>query len=507
MRRFLILLLAIAMFVACLAGCGKNVDPVPDQTDTTAPSQNGENGMSMYDANGYLLDDLPADLKFDADIRILHWTEADLFNPDEEDPAFIDHSVYTRNLNVESRLNITFEWIPAQGHWPSEQSFLTNVQNAYIGGEQSRYDIIATYSQTAGLISTKGLVIDLYNVDYLDLKKPWWPNSLTDDFTVGNKLWFVSGDISPAFLGEMVGVLYNKALLKQNGVEDLYELVYDGTWTLEKMLELAKDFYADIGNVQGEKDTADRYGIVIPWYIYLDAYFYASNLITVDSDENHNLRVSPTYVSEKADTLSETLKKFFHQTDDGLLGDGEENIHIFANGRSAFMVCPGATIIGTKSMQETKVDYGVIPMPKYSADQKEYQTTITNLYSLYTIFAGSSREQANRAGAVLECLASEGYRTVSPTVFEVCLKTRYANDSDSGKMYDIIHDGVIFDVGRVFSRAALKDITQSKWQRCVIDGNKIWGSQTATIDAQMQELLDNLMDLFNDLPDPFENES
>ena len=92
-------------------------------------------------------------------------------------------------------------------------------------------------------------------------------------------------------------------------------------------------------------------------------------------------------------------------------------------------------------------------------------------------------------------------------MFEVCLKTRYANDSDSGKMYDIIHDGVIFDVGRVFSRAALKDITQSKWQRCVIDGNKIWGSQTATIDAQMQELLDNLMDLFNDLPDPFENES
>ena len=171
------------------------------------------------------------------------------------------------------------------------------------------------------------------------------------------------------------------------------------------------------------------------------------------------------------------------------------------------MVCPGATIMGTRSMQETDVDYGVIPMPKYNTDQKEYRTTITNLYSLYTVFAGSTKEQANRAGAVLECLASEGYRTVSPMVFEVCLKVRYANDSDSGKMYDIIHDGVVFDIGRVFSRAALKDITQSKWQRCVIDGDKVWGTQSATIDAQMQTLLDNLTILFRELPDPFEDES
>lgn len=504
MKRILILLLACAMFVACFTGCGKKKNPVPGPTETTT-SQNGGEDTPRYDANGYLMDDLPANLNFDDDIRILHWTEADLFNPDEEEKDFVDHSVYTRNLNVESRLNITFEWIPAQGHWPSEQSFLTNVQNAYIGGEQSRYDIIATYSQTAGLISTKGLVIDLYSVDYLNLEKPWWPNSLTEDFTVGDKLWFASGDISPAFLGEMVGVLYNKELLNQRGIENLYELVYDGTWTLDKMLELAKDFYADIGNVQGEKDTRDRYGIVIPWYIYLDAYFYASNLITVENDDNHNLRVSPTYVSEKADTLSETLKTFFHQKDDGLLGDGEENIHIFANGRSAFMVCPGATIMGTPSMRETTVDYGVLPMPKYDSNQEGYKTTISNLYSLYTIFAGNNKQQADRAGAVLECLASEGYRTVSPMVFEVCLKTRYVNDSDSGRMYDIIHDGVVFDVGRVFSRAALKDITQSKWQRCVIDGNKIWGAQTATIDAQMQELLDDLMDLFNDLSDPFDN--
>ena len=511
MKRFLLMLLVCAMLAACLAGCAEQPGPATEPvsgssasgsssgtSSDTAP-QGGADDAPRYDAKGYLMDDLPSDLNFDADIRVLHWTEADLFNPDKDETAFVDHSVYTRNLNVEDRLGITFEWVPAQGHWPSEQSFLTNVQNAYINGEQSRYDIIATYSQTAGLISTQGLVIDLYSVDHIDLEKPWWPSSLTADFTIGDKLWFASGDVSPAFLGEMVGVLFNKTLLKN---DNLYELVYDGTWTQDKMLELAKNFYVDLNDSE-KKDTGDRFGIVIPWYIYLDAFFYASDLITVENNDDHLLCVSSTYVSEKADNLSEVLKTFFHKTDDGLLADGEENIHIFANGRSAFMVCPGATIMGTMSMRETRVEYGVVPVPKYDADQKEYKTTITNLYSLYTIFAGSTKEQANRAGAVIECLASEGYRTVSPMVFEVCLKTRYTNDDDSAKMYDIIHDGVVFDVGRVFSRSALKDITQSRWQRCVIDGDKVWGAMSATIDAQMQNLLDNLMETFNNLPDPF----
>ena len=492
MKRVLLLLLVCAMFLLCFAGCGEkkgSFDPV-----TTTASQKAEGDTPGYDVDGYLLDDLPETLNFNnEDIKILHWTECDIINPGEDAKGVIEQACYTRNLRVEDRLGVNLQFIPAEGHGNAAQSFLAKVQTAMLGGEETRYDLISVYNQTAGMIATSGLSVNLYDVDYLNFQKPWWPRSVTESFTVGNKLYFASGDISEAFLAEMIAVLYNKDIL---GDVDLYGLVNSGEWTLEKMLELSKDRYADLDN-SDSKNFQDRYGTVIPWDSYFDAFFYGSDLIVVDSDESGRLHVSPTYVGERSDDLAEMMKTFFYQSNDGLIGNSESIINLFAKGNSVFMVSPGAMILGTQSMHDTTMDYGIVPMPKYDADQKEYKTTISNLYSIFEIFAGCNREQANRAGAVMECMASEGYRTISPAVFEVCLKIRYANDLDSGKMYDLIREGVVFDIGRVFSMAALKEIPTTKWKRSVIDG-KVWGAQSAAVDAQLQELLDQLYESFTE---------
>ena len=492
MKRMMLLLLVCAISMSCLAGCGKEKEPTPANTTY---SQKAEGDIPGYDVDGYLLDDLPENLDFNGeDIKVLHWSECDIINPDKEDGGVIEQACYTRNLRVEDRLGVNLQFIPAEGHGTAAQSFLAKVQSAMLGGEETRYDLIAVYNQTAGMIATSGLSKNLYDVDYLNFQKPWWPNSVTESFTVGDKLYFASGDISEAFLAEMIAVLYNKDILSD---VDLYGMVNSGEWTLEKMLELSKDRYADQNN-SVTKDYEDRYGVVIPWDSYFDAFFYASDLIVVDSNENGQLHVSPTYIGERADDLAEMMKTFFYQSDDGLIGNSESIINLFARGNSVFMVSPGAMILGTQSMHDTSVDYGIVPMPKYDANQKEYKTTISNLYSLFEIFAGCNKEQANRAGAVMECMASEGYRTISPAVFEVCLKVRYANDHDSAKMYDLVREGVVFDIGRVFSTAALKEIPTTKWKRSVIDG-KVWGAQSAGIDAQLQALLDQLYDSFAEI--------
>ena len=494
MKKFLILLLVSAMFIPCLAACReKGKAPVSDPVTTAVQ---GNDGAPTHDANGYLLDSLPGNLNYNnAEIRVLHWEETNIgeFNPDRESKSTIDQAIITRDLNVQDRLSVDFKWIPAKGHYSSMNSFITTVTNAKLGGDATRLDIIAVYSQTAATLATKGLVLDLVDNPYLDFEKPWWPDSLLENSMVADKLWFASGDICVSFVSELIDVTFNKSFFPN---ENLYDLVDAGEWTIEKMQELSRNLYFD----KDESDTKsnnDRFGIIIPWYVYLDGFFYGCNLITVDHDENHSLHVSSSYIGEKADTLSETLKKMFHTSDDGYLAqEGSPVTNIFARGDAAFLVAPPVMMLMNTNMLDTEVDYGILPMPKYNINQKEYKSVHSNFLSLFSIFGGCNEQQAARAGAVLECLASEGYRTISPVIFEKCLKLRYANDSDTGRMYDIIRAGAVFDTGRIFAAGALEGITQDVWQKCVIFNNKVWGAQAANVDAQLQSLLDIMMESF-----------
>lgn len=493
MKRYLIFALIFSLLLVSLCGCNKQSanDSGETTSGTEAPITDG--GDERYDANGYLLDDLPDELNYGGEVvNVLHWTETDVleFNPDVNTKDVIEKSLIERDNQAATRLNVEFNWIPTNGHWQSENAFVDKVANSMLEDGENRFDIIATYSQSAALISTLGYVMDLSGNQYLDLEKPWWPNSLVETFTVEGNLFFVSGDISLTFLTQAISTIFNKELLADRFPnENLYSLVDNNQWTYEKMLTLAQEFYIDRGET-GTKDGEDRFGVLCPWEIYLDGFFYGSDMITVDHDSDDTLHVNSDYVGLRGDDLAEKLKALFHTTNVGYLQNTGVSIDIFANGEAAFMIAPASTIM--TYLLDSDVDYGVLPMPKYDTLQEEYKTVCTNLTSLYCISANSTEEQAKRAGAVLECLASEGYRRVSPTVFDKCLKSRYAKDGETGRMYDIIRAGVTFDIGRVYGRAALHDVTQVNWQRVVIDGNRTWGAQSASVDALLQEYLNDL---------------
>lgn len=496
MKRILIFALVFSLLLVALCGCNKASEDKSNEITTVGTSATDEDEKNLYDSNGYLLDSLPSDLNYGGDVvNVLHWTETDVleFNPDANTKDVIEKSLIERDNQTASRLNVEFNWIPTNGHWQSENAFVDKVASGMMADGKDRFDIIATYSQSAALISTRGYVLDLNGNRYLDLEKPWWPDSLVENFTIEDNLFFVSGDISLTFLTQAISTIFNKGMIADRFPdENLYEVVDDNQWTYEKMLTLAQEFCIDRGDL-GTKDTEDRFGVLCPWEIYLDGFFYGSDMVTVDHDSDNVLHVNSDYVGYRGDDLAEKLKSLFHTTNVGYLQNNGESIDVFANGEAAFMIAPASTIMNY--LLDSEVDYGVLPMPKYDTTQKEYKTVCTNLTSLYSISANSTEEQAERAGAVLECLASEGYRRVSPTVFDKCLKSRYAKDGETGRMYDIIRAGVVFDIGRVYGRAALHDVTQVNWQRVVIDGNRAWGAQAASVDALLQEYLNDLTDI------------
>ena len=512
MKRFLLMLLVCAMLAGCFAGCGMTGDRPGDTTassqggdviasDQTAVTEKAE--TSLYDADGYLKDSLPERLDYGLEeIQILYWNNGELgpgeFDPGEDETGFLQKSVYTRNMVTEDRLNVVLQWKGVAGTSNDRTTFFNTVAVAFSGGDATRLDLIAGYSLNMATLAVQGFTKDLMTSSkYLSLEKPWWPDSLVNDLTISGKLYFASGDISTSFIGTMLSVFVNKAYYPD---QNLYDLVYNDQWTLETMCKMVKDKRFDRGELD-KKDVEDRFGLVVGWTGYLDGFLYGSDLITVDHDAKGELHVNSDYVGEKADTLCETLKTLFGSDDAWMPGPNDPDslhkdaINLFAAGEVAMMVGTGTTILVYDSMLNTRVNYAVLPMPKYDENQKDYKSVNLNLYTLWSIFGRSDALQAERAGAVMECLGATGYRTVSPLLLEKCLKVRYANDEDTGKMYDIIRAGVVFDPGRIFASGALGGLPQEKWQRSVIF-NSSWGAQSMTVDSQLQDKLDALSESF-----------
>jgi hypothetical protein len=136
-------------------------------------------------------------------------------------------------------------------------------------------------------------------------------------------------------------------------------------------------------------------------------------------------------------------------------------------------------------------EFVILPCPKYDKDQKDYITVMGNPFTLYAI--ASDIAKPDMASAVIECFASEGYRIVTPAVFELSLKTRYVDDPISSEMYDIIRANITYDIGRLFSGSL---IGQGDWRTAVKTGAQ-WSSMVAPKLIKLSKALDTLNDALN----------
>lgn len=179
---------------------------------------------------------------------------------------------YRRNELVKNRLNVEFLFTEQKGSNSYRADFLSFVQKSYQAGEHA-YDIIATYSRTSGMLAINGYCYNLNEVDYLDFDNPWWPSRMLDTQTIGDKLYFVSGDASTNLIHLTYGMYYNKDILTDYQLEDPQQLVLDHKWTQAKLLEMTTNIYQDLNN-NGTADNADQFGFCGVNYGF-DAFYTA----------------------------------------------------------------------------------------------------------------------------------------------------------------------------------------------------------------------------------------
>lgn len=438
-KRFLSLILAALMLLPAAACQKAPADKAPETSapaGTTAPAD--ETTTELLREN--TPDSLPDGLDFKgAKMRFATRDTALAYKEVVSDASgdIVDDALHDRNRLVEERLGIKIEATAIHADPPT---FLNTVKNSILGSSDD-YDIIAGIQYASLPLALQNCYYNLKDAEYIDLEQPWWWNDYINELKIGqDALFFLNGDISLCGIYQMSAIFFNKRLLRDLGHDynDLYKTVLDGKWTYDEFLSLAESAYNDV-NGDGARDDKDVYGFLARTNTEPDHFTYTSGIRLSTRDEK-GYPVLNVNTEEYVNYLNLLYKVYYGN--DGIFITSDENLmkNKFKNGTSLFLV---NRFVALTSLRDMEDEYGIIPFPKYSADQKEYQALLHDVTTIYSV--PICAQQKGAALATLEAMCAQNYRTVIPAFYETALKVKYQSDSTAGTVIDMIKAGAHTD--------------------------------------------------------------
>jgi len=136
--------------------------------------------------------------------------------------------------------------------------------------------------------------------------------------------------------------------------------------------------------------------------------------------------------------------------------DYTEMIQMFTSENGALFMT--GTLQNANQLRQAKMEFGILPFPKYDIDQETYLAHSYDGLSSFAIPA-CALEPAISA-KVLDAMGAESKYSVIPAYYEVVLQGRIAQDADSKEMLNIIRQNLYFDFGFIYSNA-LKGSSQA----------------------------------------------
>lgn len=393
-------------------------------------------------------DDLPDDLNYEgAAVNILARTKNwFLYEMTVEDlnGEVVNDAVFNRNSMVSERLNIDLTYVL--------EADVTSMANKTILAGSEDFDIVAGSAVEIVQYGAKGQYYNLLgeNVPYLNLEMPWWAQYYTQQANIGGKVFFVTGDLALSLRQLAFVTFFNKQMVTDYNLENPYDLVATGKWTIDKQAEMSKTIYTDV-NGDSKADYGDIYGFGVGDMINFDVYWSAFDMTLVKRDENQ-----VPYLDVDMDKMQSAVEKiydlFYNNT--GVLcmvqtlNDGEQDdlAKKFTAHELAFTTL---RLMACDILRAMENDYGIIPCPKWNEAQDNYYTFVHDQYSVFGIPV--TVKDTGMVSAALEALAAQSYRTVTPAYYDIALNGKYLRDQESSTMLDLSLVNVKIDFSWIYT--------------------------------------------------------
>ncbi|MCL2158997.1 MAG: extracellular solute-binding protein [Oscillospiraceae bacterium] len=396
---------------------------------------------------------------------------------EKEDGNVINDAIYKRNLIIEEQFNITIK----NTQFPNGQMQDVITRSAAAG--DNAFDLAFCNTTESAAIAGRGIFVDLFDIESLSMRSPWWNQNFIDNVSVGGKLYFCLSDIAVQPNQLAWALCFNKTIMKDLELSEPYTLVREGTWTIDAMLGLMKQGSHDL-NGDGTFSKGDRFGF-IGNDSASNGFLNGADINPIIKDEDDYPILNPP--SEKDNLAADKLKELFDLPSGNSLrvAQGDECV-LFMQGEALFISNNMTMIDRIRDMDD---DFGIVPYPKLDASQEAYHSVMgTNAMSFGI---PSSAEDIERIGTITCAMTAVSMDTVRPAYFESTLKRKRARDDESLDMLEIIAATRIVDVGLIFgwggfATAYRDNVVQQKSESLFTVFEKNAGSAQAAIDKSLK---------------------
>ena len=453
--RVLCLLLVVCMLSVLLIACDSGEQNTSSSGESKAGETSEDAGFRLEKKN---FDGVTIKFLTDKATDYISWEVApqELVEGDRVNNAF-----YNRKLLIEQEYGIVLEQAYAEN-----QSKIVETAREYITTGLDEYQVYVAGLLYLAMLTGDELLVDLSHIesnDYLDLKQPYWDQSIMRDLTVMDSVYFATGDALVTDDDATWAVFFNKDLAEEthvaenHGATSLYDFVNEGKWTIDLMYEIAQEATADNGDfgMAWGPDTPDVWGIISQCY---DSYAF-----TVGCGETlmQNDGTEITITAGRESCVSAFDKVFTMLTDSShtaiaeTTGKGSTDFYgdmipMFAAGKGLFMPNRIATV-SNEVLRNANIHYGLLPMPKVNEQQDDYTTTVTVYWCSAFAVPITNVEKLDATCYALEAMAYHGMEEVTPEYYEHTLKDKRFEDPESLEMLDLIFRNRTYDMGAVFN--------------------------------------------------------
>ena len=284
---------------------------------------------------------------------------------------------------------------------------------------------------------------------------------------------------------------FNKKLYDQYYDENIYDVVTDGKWTLDKLKAMTKDVCSDT-NGDGKMDATDFYSLgFMSAATPLDAFVAALDLsiTTKNADGIPDL----SFYCERTVNAFEKLTDLVMKNPGTYTNPRSEAAGANSVFRQKFL--DGGIIFNftnnleTEYLRDMKDGYGILPLPKLDESQSGYYAWMN--YDVNTMCVPVTNSDPTRTGIIIDALCYLSWRDVLPNYYNIRVSQKSLRNDDSIEMLKTIHNSLVYDAGNAYGWTL--DL-MNQVRSAIVAGNPDVASTIASnksiVDENIQKTLD-----------------
>lgn len=441
MKKILAMFLLLCMLLPTLVACSG------DEME----AEGGDASQSLTEEKNPLPEADPAWVDKEYNIFFRSNYDYEFVFVEENAGALINDAVYQRNQAVESRYGIKLVFSPS-GTASFETDFLEPINNTVMAGDDT-YQLAAGYTYRLAPNSVKGNFTDWYSIPYINLDGEWWDRGFVDAASYNNHSYVMTGSLSLSYLYSASCMYFNQDIIDANfanegGSNAIYDLVKEGKWTYAEFYE----YLSKCTVVETEMDETDIYGYASNDTTAVDSFLFAFDIPISTRNSKGKIVLNKQNNDEKLLDAAKKLNELFNtsghtynQSTD-TVEDIDVHIGMMARGNAAFTT---SYLEAATQLRSTEISYGILPFPKWNAEQTSYYSNNMDFASSFAI--PQTVQDKKYVGAITEAMAYYSHQYVREALYGTVLKYRDAKDSRSSESIDIILDNIKCDFAYIYA--------------------------------------------------------